>query len=101
MVATGELPAEVLTAPVRWIPQPVPELDRRMEVESLVSQIRGGLLSRSEAIAQTGADPEALDEEIARDNARADRLGLIFDTDPRKVTQQGLEQVQPKQEQAA
>jgi capsid protein len=32
-----------------------------------------------------GADPEDLDEEIAEDNARADKLGLIFDSDPRKV----------------
>ena len=33
-VATGALPKEILTAPVRWIPQPVPALDRRTEIES-------------------------------------------------------------------
>jgi lambda family phage portal protein len=90
MVATGELPEEILTAPVRWIPQPVPALDRRMEIESLKNQIRCGLISRSEAVSQTGMDPEALDEEIARDNARADKLQLIFDSDPRRTTMQGM-----------
>ena len=92
MVATGELPEEVLTAPVRWIPQPVPALDRRMEIESLKNQIRCGLISRSEAVSQTGMDPEALDEEIARDNARADRLALIYDSDPRRTAAMGMEQ---------
>ncbi len=89
MVATGQLPNEVLTAPVRWIPQPVPALDRRMEIESLKNQIRCGLISRSEAVSQTGMDPEALDEEIARDNARADKLGLVFDSDARLTTAAG------------
>ncbi len=89
MVATGELPKEILTAPVRWIPQPVPALDRRTEIESLKNMIRCGLISRSEAVSQTGLDPTALDEEIQRDNARADQLGLIFDSDARKTTMQG------------
>jgi capsid protein len=63
-----------------------------MTTNSTLQKIRAGLMSRSEATASTGADPEALDEQIAADNARADRLGLIFDSDPRRVTLQGLEQ---------
>ena len=63
-----------------------------MAIQSLVQKISAGLLSRSEAVAGTGVDPEALDREIAADNARADNLGLIFDSDASKVTLQGLEQ---------
>jgi lambda family phage portal protein len=91
-VAAGALPETVLTAPVRWVPPPIATLDSRMEVQSLVQRIRAGLISRSEAVAGTGVDPEALDREIAEDNRRADQLGLIYDSDARKVTLQGLEQ---------
>jgi lambda family phage portal protein len=92
MVASGELPETILAAPVRWVSPPIATLDSRMEVQSLTQRIRAGLISRSEAVAGTGVDPEALDREIAEDNRRADRLGLIYDSDARRVTLQGLEQ---------
>jgi lambda family phage portal protein len=92
MVATGELPETILTAPVRWTGVPIPTLDSRMETQSTIQKIRAGLLSRNEAVRASGVDVESLDREIAADNARADELGLIFDSDPRKVTLQGQEQ---------
>ena len=54
------------------------------------SSIRGGLLEfhrrcetrRSEAISSFGYDPEDIKKEIASDKARADALGLQFDSDP-------------------
>jgi lambda family phage portal protein len=92
MVATGELPEEILTAPVRWVGVPIPTLDSRMETQSTIQKIRAGLLSRNEAVRGSGVDVESLDREIAADNQRADQLGLIFDSDPRKVTLQGQEQ---------
>jgi lambda family phage portal protein len=91
-IALGELPESVLAAPVRWVPPPIETLDSRMATQSTVQKIRAGLLSRSEAVAGTGIDPESLDNEIASDNARADRLGLIYDSDARRTTMQGLEQ---------
>ena len=45
--------------------------------------IRAGLISRSEAISGNGYDAEDVDREIAADNARADALGLVFDSDAR------------------
>jgi lambda family phage portal protein len=91
-VAAGELPEEILTAPVRWIAPEFQTLDSRMTVNSQVQKIRAGLVSRSESVSSTGVDPTALDEQIAADNARADKLGLIFDSDARRVTLQGQEQ---------
>jgi lambda family phage portal protein len=91
-VAKGTLPKKVLTAQTRWIGPEFQMLDSRASTNTTTAKIRGGLMSRSEAVSSTGADPEALDEQIAADNARADRLGLIFDSDPRRVTLQGLEQ---------
>jgi lambda family phage portal protein len=91
-VAAGELPEEILTTPVRWIAPEFQTLDSRMTVNSTLQKIRAGLISRGEAVASVGGDPEALDEQIASDNARADKLGLVFDSDPRRVTIQGQEQ---------
>jgi capsid protein len=92
MVACGELPESVLRTPVRWVGVPIKTLDSRMEVQSTVQAIRAGLMSRAEAVNGSGLDITSLDLEIAADNQRADELGLIFDSDARKVTLQGQEQ---------
>jgi len=54
--------------------------------------VRNGFKSRSQVIAERGGDPEAVDSEVAEDNARADRLGLIFDSDPRYTAKTGAMQ---------
>ena len=49
----------------------------------------------AEAIASSGYDAETIDREIAADAARADGLGLVFDTDPRRVARNGAFQSAP------
>ena len=90
-VAAGVLPEGDYSG-VRWIAPQLSMLDQRMEVQSVVQQIRAGLLSRSEAVSMSGWDAEQIDAEIAADNARADRLGNVYDSDPRRTTLQGQEQ---------
>lgn len=51
--------------------------------------MRLGLESRATLVGEQGHDIEALDTEIEEDNKRADKKGLIFDSDPRKTTQAG------------
>lgn len=68
---------------VKWIPQGWQWVDPKKEFDAMVTAIRAGLLSRSEAISSFGYDAEDIDREIAADNARADALGLVFDSDPR------------------
>ena len=58
----------------------------------MVLAIRAGLMSRSEAISAFGYDAEEIDREIAADNARADALGLVLDSDPRRVARTGAAQ---------
>jgi lambda family phage portal protein len=94
-VAAGVLP-EGDYGDVRWIAPQLSMLDQRMEVQSVIQQIRAGLISRSEAVSASGWDAEQIDAEIAADNARADSLGNVYDSDPRKTTQQG--QATPTQE---
>lgn len=90
-VAAGVLP-EGDYSDVRWIAPQVSMLDQRMEVQSTIAQIRAGLISRSEAVSMVGWDAEQIDHEIAEDNRRADALGAVYDSDPRKTTAQGQEQ---------
>ena len=68
---------------VKWIAQGWQWVDPKKEFDAMIAAIRGGLLSRSEAISSFGYDAEDIDREIAADNARADALGLVFDSDPR------------------
>lgn len=68
---------------VKWIPQGWQWVDPMKETEAMKSAIRSGLMSRSEAISANGYDAEDVDREVAADNARADALGLVFDSDPR------------------
>jgi capsid protein len=67
----------------KWIPQGWQWVDPQKEFGAMVTAIRAGLLSRSEAISSFGYDAEDIDREIAADNARADSLGLVFESDPR------------------
>lgn len=67
----------------KWIPQGWQWVDPQKEFNAMKLAIRAGLTSRSEAISAYGYDAEDVDREIAADNARADELGLVFDSDPR------------------
>jgi capsid protein len=68
---------------VKWIPQGWQWVDPLKEADAMKAAIRSGLMSRSETISANGYDAEDVDREIATDNARADALGLVFDSDPR------------------
>jgi lambda family phage portal protein len=75
-----------------WVPQGWPYSHPVQDVTADLKAVRGGLTSRSERILSTGADPEKVDQDIAADNVRADKLGLVLDSDPRKVSNAGLTQ---------
>ena len=76
-------------AAVKWVPPGWAWVDPEKEIGAIKSAIRSGLLSRAEAVSMYGADVAKIDDEYAADNARADRLGLVFDTDPRKTASNG------------
>jgi lambda family phage portal protein len=67
----------------KLIPQGWSWVDPQKEFNAMKLAIRAGLMSRSEAISGNGYDAEDVDREIAADNARADALGLVFDSDAR------------------
>lgn len=68
----------IWTAPKREMIDPV------KETEAQKSQVRSGFMSLSEAIRQSGYEPEEVMKEMSDDQKRLDQLGLVLDTDPRK-----------------
>ncbi len=62
------------------------------DLKGIQLAIRQGLTSRSQSVGERGSNAELLDAEIQEDNIRADKLGLIFDSDPRRTTQGGAKQ---------
>jgi len=85
-VSLGVIPA---AGPARWIGPQLSMLDAKSETAATIAKIRAGLLSRAEAVSAMGWNVAEIDAEIAQDNARADMLGNIYDSDPRKTTLQG------------
>jgi len=76
---------------VEWIPDAWDWVDPLKEIKADIMEIRGGLTSRRRKIAQrTGADIETIDKEIVQDNARADKLGMVLDSDSKKTTPSGI-----------
>jgi lambda family phage portal protein len=74
---------------IKWRPDGWPWVDPVKDQLAEKMAVRSGFKSRSQVIAGQGGDIETVDRETAEDNARADRLGLIYDTDPRKITPKG------------
>ena len=85
------------TEPFRigWTPPRREMINPTEEIGSAIKAIRGGMNSRSDEIRKLGYDPVEVDREIAADNARADSLGIVLDSDPRKVSAAGLVQATP------
>jgi lambda family phage portal protein len=63
---------------VRFMPPRNDWVDPAKDVQAERDAIAAGLMSRRQAVAARGYDLEALDQEIADDNARAASLGLSF-----------------------
>jgi lambda family phage portal protein len=81
---------------VEWTAPPAPMVDPVNEGLAFQRNIRTGIQSLSEAIRERGYDPDTLLAEIAADNAKLDALGLVLDSDPRQMTQQGQAQASVK-----
>jgi lambda family phage portal protein len=63
----------------RWVTPGWGQVDPQKSIAAQVAAIRAGIMSRDQAIAEQGIDPEELDAEIARGNARQKDHGLNFD----------------------
>jgi lambda family phage portal protein len=83
--------AAIIRDPIQaeWTASPMPMIEPDKEGLAYQRNIRSGIQTLSEVIRERGYDPASMLAEYAADNAILDRLGLIFDSDPRNTTQQG------------
>lgn len=72
-----------------WTPPKREMIDPTKEVPAKVNEIRGGLISLSEAIRENGYIPEELFAEIKEDADTLDKLDLKLDCDPRYMARGG------------
>ena len=67
-------------------------VDPLKDVQAAKESVRCGFTSRTAVIHELGYDPEQVDAEIASDNARAKRLGIVSDADPAQTQKNGAAQ---------
>jgi lambda family phage portal protein len=78
-----------------WIPQPFEHVNPIDELNTDIASVRAGFRSHAEVAMEWGAEPSSHYAELARHNAQVDSLGLVLDTDPRKVARSGAVQATP------
>jgi lambda family phage portal protein len=71
---------------VEWMPQGWPYIHPVQDVQAAKDAIRSGFTTRSAIVSEQGEDAQAIDEQNAADNARADELKLKYDSDGRAAT---------------
>jgi lambda family phage portal protein len=85
--------------PAEWSPPRFYSADPGRDVKAKLDAVRAGFKSLSSAIAETGYNPDDVLAQIAADNKKLDALGIILDSDPRRMSQAGqTQQKQPDDE---
>ena len=88
--AAGQIPEPVVR--VAWSPPEFEAVDPQKDAMADLLALRSGTTTLAEAIARKGRNPDAVLAEIAAMNAKLDALGIVLDSDPRRVTKTGVAQ---------
>lgn len=78
-----------------WVPQGWPWSHPVQDVNAERNAVRAGFKSRTAVQLGSGEDPDQVNRQIAADNAFADQMAFVFDSDPRKVSASGITQARP------
>lgn len=87
-----------LDSTATWTPPRREMIDPSREIPAIRNAIRSGIKTLSEAIREQGNDPEALLLEWKKDADMLDKLGLVLDSDPRKISGAGGIQSDPNKD---
>jgi lambda family phage portal protein len=79
-------------APATWTPPPLPFLDPDKEIQATMKAVRTGQQTPDDMVREQGYDPEEHWNEYAASFKRLDKLGIVLDCDPRKVSSTGQAQ---------
>jgi lambda family phage portal protein len=88
--AAGRLRSPTIS--VQWSPPRFEAVDPLKDAMADLLAMRSGTMTLAQAIARQGHNPDAVLAEIAAMNQKLDALGVILDSDPRKVTKTGVMQ---------
>lgn len=75
-----------------WTAPPLPFVEPDKEGLAIIRNIRGGIQTPNEALRARGYDPAAFWKEYRDNFDELDRLGIVLDSDARKMTQAGQSQ---------
>ena len=92
--------AEYASAPdkfeaVKFRPRGWGWVDPTKEVEAYKAAVRSGFMTLQDVISTSGSDIEDVMEQRNREVKMAEESGLIFDSDPKQVSNAGLTQARP------
>ena len=82
--------------PARWSPPRRELTDPAREIPAIRDAVRSMLITHPEAIRQQGFDPDDVVREAEDWNKSIDEARLVTDSDPRKVSANGLTQARPE-----
>lgn len=85
LISTADVPAE-------WAPPKFESVNPLQDAEADLLEVRAGFATWAQQVAKRGYDPEKALAEVEKFNALFDAKGLIFDSDPRRVSKAGLTQ---------
>ena len=83
---------------VKWLAPGWPYVNPQQEAAADKIAVRSGFISRTRVAGRRGYDITEIDDENAADLARANALGLLYDTDPRAVSNSGVMQNRESQD---
>ncbi|QCO05452.1 phage portal protein [Azospirillum argentinense] len=86
-ILAGQLPEG--DYPAEWSPPAHEPIDPVKDMTADILAVRSGRFTWDQFVARWGYDPKQQLGEIARINGELDRLGIVLDTDPRKVSKSG------------
>jgi lambda family phage portal protein len=100
MEAQALLPGAVLEeVRAEWVPPRRDMVDPKSETENVKERVRNGLTTWPDALRELGVtDPQRHAQSIAEANRLLDKLGLVLDCDPRRVSAPGSAQQQESTE---
>ena len=78
--------------PAKWSPPRFYSADPERDTKALMAEVRAGLKPLSAAIAEMGYDRDEIFKEYEEDNKLLDKFGLVFDSDPRRMSGNGQTQ---------
>lgn len=86
---------DIKAAQFDWTPPQRTIVDPTREFDAMAKAVRAGFIPWQAAVRGLGDDPETVLAQHVEDHAAFDKMGLVFDSDPRRVSGAGVPHASP------